>query len=106
MGFSENLHLFCAFSWLMLIYIKVRERFLITHSHRSILAKPSSTQFIFRPNPTYSIAIGKAATAMAIGLEEALGEKLVAGDHTRWIHRESKALAKFTADIRYQIERA
>ena len=29
--------------------------------------------------PIYSIAIGKAATAMAIGLEEALGEKLVAG---------------------------
>ena len=37
MGFSKNLHFeFCAFSWLMLIYIKVRERFLITHSHRSI----------------------------------------------------------------------
>lgn len=29
--------------------------------------------------PIYSIAIGKAATAMAIGLEEALGDKLSAG---------------------------
>ena len=31
------------------------------------------------PKPVYAIAIGKAATAMAIGLEEALGDKLLAG---------------------------
>ena len=44
------------------------------------------------PHPIYSIAIGKAATSMALGLDDALGEKLTAGvlvsstphDSKRW----------------------
>ncbi|HEU5460214.1 MAG TPA: DUF4147 domain-containing protein, partial [Pyrinomonadaceae bacterium] len=39
----------------------------------------SETQLNVSSPPIYAIAIGKAATSMAVGLEEALGDKLTAG---------------------------
>jgi len=44
-----------------------------------VAVKQAVTQFNISAHPIYSIAIGKAATSMARGLDDALGETLTAG---------------------------
>ncbi len=44
-----------------------------------VAVKQSVTQLNLSSQPIYSIAIGKAATSMALGLDDALGEQLTAG---------------------------
>jgi glycerate 2-kinase len=46
---------------------------------RQAVVDVSETHLNVSSRPIYAIAIGKAATSMAIGLEEALGDKLTAG---------------------------
>ncbi len=59
---------------------------------RKAVAQELRGSFEASPHPIYSIAIGKAATSMALGLDDALGEKLTRGvavsstlhDSKRW----------------------
>ena len=78
--------------------MRLREdaRLLFDHALSSVDPRPAVKQAVTKLNvsshPIYSIAIGKAATSMALGLDDALAEKLTAGvlvsssphDSTRW----------------------
>ena len=55
------------------------DRALSSVDPRQAVVDISETTLNVSSRPVYAIAIGKAATAMAIGLEEALGDKLTAG---------------------------
>ena len=57
----------------------VFDRALSAVDPRQAVVDISESHLNVSSRPVYSIAIGKAATAMAIGLEEALGDKLTAG---------------------------
>ena len=71
-------------------------RSIFDHALSSVDPRPAVKQAVTKLNvsshPIYSIAIGKAATSMALGLDDALAEKLTAGvlvsssphDSTRW----------------------
>jgi len=65
--------------------MRLREnaRLIFDHALSSVdpraAVKRAITQLNLSSHPIYSIAIGKAATSMALGLEDALGERLTAG---------------------------
>lgn len=65
--------------------MRLREdaRLIFDHALSSVdpraAVKQSVTQLNIASHPIYSIAIGKAATSMALGLDDTLGEKLTAG---------------------------
>ena len=71
-------------------------RSIFSHALSSVDPRPITEHAVTRLNiasgPIYSIAIGKAATSMALGLDDALGDKLIAGvvvssslhQSTRW----------------------
>jgi hydroxypyruvate reductase len=50
-----------------------------TLGSKSRKAVKQEIRLVSSSRPVYSIAIGKAATSMALGLDDALGEKLTAG---------------------------
>jgi len=58
-------------------------RLIFDHALSSVDSRPAVSQAVNQLNitsrPIYSIAIGKAATSMALGLDDALGERLTAG---------------------------
>ena len=57
-------------------------RLIFDHALSSVDPRPAVKQGLpleVSSRPIYSIAIGKAATSMALGLHDALGEKLTAG---------------------------
>jgi glycerate 2-kinase len=71
-------------------------RLIFDHALSSVAPRSAVTKAVTQLNvsshPIYSIAIGKAATSMALGLDDALGERLTAGvlvsstthNSTRW----------------------
>jgi len=78
--------------------MRLREdaRLIFDHALSSVAPRAAVTKAVNQLNisshPIYSIAIGKAATSMSLGLDDALGEKLTAGvlvsstthNSTRW----------------------
>jgi hydroxypyruvate reductase len=58
-------------------------RLIFDHALSSVDSRPAVSQAVNQLNitsrPIYSIAIGKAATSMALGFDDALGERLTAG---------------------------
>lgn len=64
------------------LHLQAREIFdhaLSSVDPRQAVIDISQTQLNVSSRPFYAIAIGKAATSMAVGLEEALGDKLTTG---------------------------
>ena len=73
-------------------------RSIFDHALSSVDPRKAVAQEIHLDTPTrpiYSIAIGKAATSMALGLDDALGERLTAGVHVSSTPHNSKRWQSF-----------